>query len=208
MPTSQIQRRDKLALAAITLLEESGTQGMSTRKIAAAAGTSTMSVYSDFGSLGGLVAEIVDRGFAQLADAINSEQPSGNAFTDLGNVFAAYREFALRHPNLYRVMFAVESVDGHIRSGEELRQGGDVFMLGYEVMQPVIKRGNFEAPGRSSIEMWGAAHGIVLLELAGYLDVLFGTQPTLLRTQLGKLLIGNGCDAAGVWEALEASRLP
>src|ERR1700747_2477742 len=51
--TSQTQRgvRDELLHAAVALLNEHGPDALQTRKVAAAAGTSTMAVYTHFGGM-------------------------------------------------------------------------------------------------------------------------------------------------------------
>ena len=60
--TSQPARtvREELLVAAAALLDEHGPDALQTRKIAAAAGTSTMAVYTHFGGMPQLIAAITD----------------------------------------------------------------------------------------------------------------------------------------------------
>lgn len=56
--------RDKLLHAAVGLLDDHGPDALQTRKVANAAGTSTMAVYTHFGGMRGLIAEIAQEGCA------------------------------------------------------------------------------------------------------------------------------------------------
>src|ERR1039457_1387353 len=58
--------RAALIEAAARLIAEGGPAALSTRRLATEAGTSTMAVYTYFGSMGELVREIVHDGFARL----------------------------------------------------------------------------------------------------------------------------------------------
>lgn len=55
--------RDKLLHAAVGLLDEHGPDALQTRKVASAAGTSTMAVYTHFGGMRGLIAAVAEEGY-------------------------------------------------------------------------------------------------------------------------------------------------
>src|SRR5690625_6894120 len=57
----------ELASAAVS---EGGSQGLSLRRLAAAAGTTTAAVYTLFGGRDGLVRAVVDEGFRRFADRL------------------------------------------------------------------------------------------------------------------------------------------
>ena len=66
--TSEIQRsvREDLLHAAVGLLDDDGPDALQTRKVAGAAGTSTMAVYTHFGGMRGLIAEVAEEGLRQF----------------------------------------------------------------------------------------------------------------------------------------------
>ena len=60
--------------AAVDLLHEHGPDALQTRKIAGAAGTSTMAVYTHFGGMRGLIAEVAAEGLRQFDAALAMPQ--------------------------------------------------------------------------------------------------------------------------------------
>lgn len=186
-------RRDELTRIALGLLESDGPEAVSTRKVAAAYGASTMAVYSEFGSLGGLVASIVDSGFAMLAEALRAVPASDDAVADLARLGAAYRSFAIARPHLYRVIYAVSPLAGHRREGDELLQGADAFAATQEWVRRCYRSGRFRegAPYAATFRFWTWLHGVVMVELAGYLAAMpeagdpVGELTRLLAASLG-----------------------
>lgn len=94
----------RLVEAAAAILGSVGPAGLTLRAVAAEAGTSTMSVYSRFGSMPGLVratlTEADDRLAAKLRDVPQTDDP----LFDLIAVGVAYLENARASPTLYAVM--------------------------------------------------------------------------------------------------------
>lgn len=72
--TSQTGVRDELLHAGVRLLDDHGPDALQTRKVAAAAGTSTMAVYTHFGGMRGLIAAIAEEGLRQFDVALTVPQ--------------------------------------------------------------------------------------------------------------------------------------
>ena len=68
--------------AAIALLDEHGPDALQTRKVASAAGTSTMAVYTHFGGMRALIAEVAEEGVRQF-DAALAVPQTADPVTDL-----------------------------------------------------------------------------------------------------------------------------
>ena len=111
--TSQTERnvRDELLHAAVDILNEDGPEGLQTRKIASAAGTSTMAVYTYFGGMPGLIAAIAEEGLRQF-DAAMTMPPTSDPVADLMATGIAYRRYAIERPHMYRLMFGSTSAHG------------------------------------------------------------------------------------------------
>ena len=111
--TSQTERnvRDELLHAAVDILNEDGPDGLQTRKIASAAGTSTMAVYTYFGGMPGLIAAIAEEGLRQF-DAAMTMPPTSDPVADLMATGIAYRRYAIERPHMYRLMFGSTSAHG------------------------------------------------------------------------------------------------
>ena len=169
----QPDRRRLLVAAALELLEANGPEAMTTRKIAARVGTSSMAVYTDFGSMGGLVAAVVQEGFDQLASAMRAVPVTADPVADLWRLALAAREFARHHHHLYAVMFAAQAPGGYRRTGDELLQGIETFQALVEFSRRAIDSGRVTAaePLPVAIQLWMVFHGMIMLELAGYLEL-------------------------------------
>src|SRR3984957_18757106 len=111
--TSEIQRsvREDLLYAAVGLLDDDGPDALQTRKVAGAAGTSTMAVYTHFGGMRGLIAEVAEEGLRQF-DAAQTMPQTTDPVADLFVTGAAYRRYAIERPHMYRLMFGSTSAHG------------------------------------------------------------------------------------------------
>lgn len=94
-----------LITAAHAILETSGPEALTVRRIAAEAGMSTMNVYSRFDGKNGVIDELYADGFRRLAAKLEAVPSTGDAIDDILRVMSAYRQFAIDNPTYYRVMF-------------------------------------------------------------------------------------------------------
>ncbi|MFD3459184.1 TetR/AcrR family transcriptional regulator [Nocardia fluminea] len=209
MPARQLDpdMRARLLEAAARLLAEEGPSALSTRKVAAEANTSTMAVYTEFGSMAELVRAVVDEGFARLAARLTALQPTEDPVADLGRIVVAYRTHAHDNPHLYAVMYGTASLGGYRRSGGGLAQGRYTFDVHVEFTRRAIAAGRFRDDDAVAVatKIWTAVHGYIMLELAGY----FGQGSDGIRQNLVPMLldlfVGLGDDraaattSAGVW---------
>src|ERR1700722_18270166 len=111
--TSPTERnvRAELLHAAVAILNEDGPDALQTRKVAGAAGTSTMAVYTHFGGMNGLIAEVAEEGLRQFDAALTVPQ-TDDPVADLFVTGAAYRRYAIERPHMYRLMFGSTSAHG------------------------------------------------------------------------------------------------
>src|ERR1700723_2724168 len=105
--TSEIQRsvRDEMLHAAVGLLDDHGPDALQTRKVAGAASTSTMSVYTHFGGMRALIAAVAEEGLRQFDEALTVPL-SDDPVADLFVVGGAYRRYAIERPPMYPLRFA------------------------------------------------------------------------------------------------------
>lgn len=196
--------RQALIEAAARVLGEEGPAGLSTRKLAAEVGTSTMAVYTHFGSLAGLVAAVVDEGFARLAAHMSDIHRSEDALADLAQLAMAYRANALDNPHLYAVMFGSASLGGYRRSDAELDERNETFDALVTATRRAMDAGQL-APGDPvdvAGQLWSALHGYVMLELAGFMREDAGAAERVLWPLLANLA---GALRAGLTSGPEAS---
>jgi AcrR family transcriptional regulator len=205
---SPSNRREELTRIALELLEAEGPEAVSTRKVAAAYGASTMAVYSEFGSLGGLVESVVDQGFRLLEAAGRSVPATDDPVADLVTLARAYVAFGRAHPHLYRVIYAVSPLGGHRRTGEELLQGAGAFAAWGETMARAYRAGRLSRgrPYDATVQLWLALHGQVLAELAGYLDEMRMPEEPLADGVVHAVVVAYGDAPEAATASIAAAR--
>lgn len=159
-----VDRRTVVA-AAIKVLRDEGPSGLTVRRLAEVVGVSRQVVYTQFGSLGGLIDVLYREGFAQLR-ASGTEIDSGlNGIELVVAAALAYRRSALERPELYRVMF-----ERPFREFVPSPESRSVALAAFEpLVEAVVSSGRESGEARDlALTLWGAIHGLVHLELQGY----------------------------------------
>lgn len=165
--------------AAVGLLNDHGPDALQTRKVASAAGTSTMAVYTHFGGMRGLIAAVAEEGLRQF-DAALSVPQTADPVADLLLIGAAYRRYAIERPHMYRLMFGSTSAHGinapagnvlslSVAEAEQLHPS---FAHVVRVVHRAMTAGRISIDPADVVataaQFWALIHGFVLLELAGY----------------------------------------
>ncbi len=163
--------RPALIDVAARLLAYEGPKSLSTRRIAAETGTSTMAVYTHFGSMSGLVREIVHEGFVRLQGFLTQVKQTDDPVADMALLGRAYRHAAVANANLYAVMFGGASLAGFSLTEEDRQHGRYTMADVVECAGRCVAAGRFAVadPELITHQMWIATHGLVTLELGDYL---------------------------------------
>jgi AcrR family transcriptional regulator len=188
IPEPEVKQR--LIEAAARLLADEGPAGLSTRKLAAEVGASTMAVYTHFGGLPELVRAVVREGFARLADHMSAVPETDDPLLDLAALGDAYRANALENPHLYAVMFGTASLGGYRLHDDELGEGRYTFDMLVAATRRCMDAGVFRPGDPEAVagQLWSAVHGFVMLELAGYLAA--DREPDAVDEVLNPMLTG------------------
>ena len=117
-----------LLTSAADILESEGPDGLSVRRIAAAAGVAPMGVYNHFESKFGIVEALYVQGFQRLADAMAAMGEIDDPAEALLVGARAYRALALAHPMAYQVMF-LRAVPGFEPTDHALGRLGQLRVL-------------------------------------------------------------------------------
>jgi AcrR family transcriptional regulator len=198
--TSQAERnvRAQLLAAALEILDKDGPDALQTRKIASAAGTSTMAVYTHFGGMPALIAAVAEEGLGQF-DAALTMPATSDPVADLMATGVAYRRFAIERPHMYRLMFgstsahginapahdvltlSVAEINDHYPSFAHVVRGVHRCMLAGRITEGSAS--DDATVVAIAARFWASIHGFVMLELAGY----YGAQGSALGPVLGAL---------------------
>ena len=207
--TSQAERnvRAELLHAAVQILNEDGPDALQTRKIAGAAGTSTMAVYTHFGGMSGLIAAVADEGLRQF-DVALTMPPTSDPVADLMATGIAYRRYAIERPHMYRLMLGSTSAHGINAPAHDLltltvAEINDHYPSFAHVVRGVHRcmlAGRI-AEGSASddatvvaiaAQFWSSIHGFVMLELAGFYGAQGSAVGPVLASLMANLLVSLG----------------
>ncbi|OBK56602.1 TetR/AcrR family transcriptional regulator [Mycobacterium kubicae] len=207
--TEQIERsvRDELLHAAVSLLHADGPDALQTRKIASAAGTSTMAVYTHFGGMRALIAEVAEEGLRQFDTALTTPQ-TDDPITDLLATGIAYRRYAIERPHMYRLMFGSTSAHGInaptsnvlTLTVAEIERRYPSFAHVVRAVHRSMRAGRITVGSADDDQVvvstagqfWALIHGFVMLELAGFFGDDGVAVDPVLTSMTTKLLVALG----------------
>jgi AcrR family transcriptional regulator len=148
VPSRSARAREVVAVAR-RLLEEEGAATLTMRRLADRVDIRAPSIYKHFPDKAALEAAVIATG---LEDAAAVFEAAAETATDpLPALAAAYRQFALDHPHLYRLMNSGPLPRQHLPPGLEDRTAA-----------PLLRVAGSRARARA---LWAFAHGMVMLEL-------------------------------------------
>ena len=159
--------RARLLDHAAALVFDGGVDALSLRRLAADVGTSTTAVYSLFGNKAGLLESLYREAVRRFGERMGEVAPSDEPDADIVRLGLAYREYALREPHLYTIMFARKPGDfDAVRedAAATIAPLVDAVVRGQlaGILRPVPAE-------RIALSCWGIAHGLVSIELTGSL---------------------------------------
>jgi AcrR family transcriptional regulator len=154
--------------AAEALLEESGPEALSVRKIAERARVAPMGLYTRFDGKFGVVDALFCEGFTALGATMREHAADPDPLAGFMAAGIAYRSLALAHPARYGLMF-LHAVPGHTPSAEAIATADDAFRALVDVVRRGVDMGVLVArdPVEMAQQVWAACHGWVSLELGG-----------------------------------------
>lgn len=168
---SREEIREMALQAAEALLEQEGTAGLSTRRIAAAIGYTVGSLYLVFENLDELVIQVNARTLGQLGEsldhAVSRHRDPLAAVRELGR---AYTRFAAEHPSRWALIF-----DGRSTPLPALPDwyGREITALFGRVERLLAVYAPYRSPQERALAarvLWSGVHGVCTLALAGKLD--------------------------------------
>lgn len=199
--------RDSVLDAAIEIVVEDGAPALTVRRLATAANTSTMAVYTHFGSLRGVADAVVDHGFDLLGRTMTSLPRSGDPLTDLFGIALAYLSFARTQPRLYALMFEHSAARRSVRRRGAAHHDDAAFAMFLAALtapehDPDAGPDGFGEQRRAlAAELWSALHGNAMLQIAGHLTT--ESADAVAHSLLVTLAVGNGIDRVDATAALD-----
>ncbi|WP_405488752.1 TetR/AcrR family transcriptional regulator [Nocardia sp. NBC_00511] len=143
------ERQRQIAAAARALLDDRGPEALTMRNVAEALGIKAPSLYKHVPDKTALETLVVADAFAELADALETAAAQG-----LPELARAYRDYAVTHPHLYRLM-----------NYRPLRR--DLLPDGLEAASARPLAAVVGGDPDLARALWAFAHGMVSLEIDG-----------------------------------------
>jgi len=183
--------------AAVSLLASEGPESLTTRRIAAEAGTTTMTLYSRFGDKRGIEHAVAFEGFTRLADAMAGATGGPRApLEKLVAVARAYRRFAIDNPALYRVMFqrTLSDTEPDPRTHEA---GARAFGTVVACVETYGATRPLDADSATvATRVWAMCHGVCSLEL-DRIGVFADTTDAFFAESIRAVVRGHHSEASG-----------
>ncbi|MFI6172187.1 TetR/AcrR family transcriptional regulator [Nocardia sp. NPDC051052] len=195
-------RRAQLIEASIQLLEQVGPEGLRARTVAAEIGVSTMAVYTYFGGMNELLEAVAAEAFARFG-AVLAVPDTDDPVADFFVAGAAYYSYALANPQRYRLMFGLVSPQttrpaarnlSTSTAPAEFASGTTSFNQMLHVVEQMVEAGRIRADPVADVagRLWSLMHGVVLLEITGYLGGAGQAVTDILGPATVDLLVGMG----------------
>lgn len=171
--------------AAEELLAESGTDGFSMRRLAAACGCTAATIYHYFRDKPGLIATVLDARLDRLVAELQALSPTGDAAERVRDVSRAFAIFAQRNPGHYQLL--VEQVRDNVPESPARERLVRIFA---DSLQALVDRGQLREADFEVLRqgVWSLIHGFILLQATLPGDEW---EPDLLDRSLDALIRGS-----------------
>lgn len=144
-------RAAEIVAAARRILEEEGPEALTMRRLGDSVSMQAPSLYKHFPSKAALTSAIIDSALFDIGGVLHDAVRRAGPGEPVASLLSAYRDEALGHPDLYRLVTSGSLDRDRLSPGLE-EWAGEPFFL---------------ATGDSSVAqaLWSFAHGMVILEL-------------------------------------------
>jgi AcrR family transcriptional regulator len=188
-----------LVEAAARVLAEEGPAALTSRRLAAEIGSSTMAVFSRFQSMAQIRWAVREEAFARLNARLDALPASEDPVADLVAAGAVFFASGVANHHLYRAMFLDPPP-------QDDNLGAGTFERLVALIRRCVAAGRFPAAQESLVPVWAAQlwsmrHGLVTMTVA---ELLPGEQARFVLDDMTyRLLVGYGDDPARARRSIE-----
>lgn len=202
------QVRVQLVEAAAQLLATGGRDAVTARRVASAVGASTQAVYTHFGGMDELLAEIWREGFRRFGRALDEPAVTSDPVADWMAQGWGYRRFALRDRHLYRVMFGDGLAAFRLNDERDREAATGTFLSLLTRIERCVEAGRWQVDDLYTAGelVWITVHGHCTVELTGYFEHLERDPARTYEAALAHMSLGFGDDPAQSTDSLRRAR--
>lgn len=166
--------KESLLSTALHIVDTEGFDAITLREITQRLGTSRSAVYRHFESKEALMKGVIEQGYAQLDELFTPIFRDKNRSVEerFELMSRAYLQFAIEHPNLYRLLFGEryrEEREGICDYRDETQATGLYALIGLLLEaqeEGSVKKGD---PMIQAATIWASVHGLASLLIDGHL---------------------------------------
>lgn len=164
------QMRQTILDQASILLAESGPEGLSMRKLSQRVGASTIVLYTHFRDKPAILDELFVEGFERLRHDLVQVPYNDDPMQQVMELGRAYRRSAVANATYYQLMFS-RCVPGFDPSPASRLASKQAFTILLKAVRRCIDEKHVAPadPVETAHTLWGTLHGLISLELFGYL---------------------------------------
>lgn len=189
---SNLSTEQRIRRTALRLLEKSGPEAVTMRRIARANGITPMAIYHHFATREALLKAVVDAEFGEFLDMVGKQPVYGSPGEQIVHALDGYMDYALTRPRIFDYVFGKPREDAR-RFPDDFRAGRSPTLnpLAAAVaawMQAEVIRN--DDVWEVTLELWAHVHGYVALYRAERFNLLPEEFKTLVHRSLTRLLRG------------------
>ena len=183
---------DRIAQAALAILEAEGPGAVSMRRVADAVGITPMAIYHHFANREELLNTITNQQFATFLSYIEKRPMRGSPEAQLISAMEAYIDYALDRPRIFDYVFS-QPRPGARRYPDDFRARRSPTLNPIaDAVNAAMRSGLLRKDDvwEVALELWAVTHGYVTLHRAGRFNLPEKEFRALVRRALRRLIHG------------------
>ncbi|MBR2750851.1 MAG: TetR/AcrR family transcriptional regulator [Clostridiales bacterium] len=181
--------RQALIDAGVKIINESGEENLSLRKVAALCEVSHAAPYSHFKDKEELVeaikAHVTGQFMTELEKAVSEASSAEKALVDMGRNYVA---FFVRRPDYFKFLFSGQNIVAHIQPGKDYEEDYPPFVLLKETYQKYLAENKISRTKEEQevdiLKLWSSAHGLASIACMSGVEVSFDWEKKIATEEL------------------------
>ncbi|MBP5491603.1 MAG: TetR/AcrR family transcriptional regulator [Clostridiales bacterium] len=181
--------RQALIDAGMKIINESGEETLSLRKVAALCEVSHAAPYAHFKDKEELIeaiqSHVTDQFMKELEKAVNEAPTSEKALVDMGRSYVA---FFMRRPDYFKFLFSGQNIVAHIQPGKDHPEDYPPFVLLKNTYLDYINENGIKRTKDEQevdiLKLWASAHGLASIACMSGVEVSFDWEKKISTEEL------------------------
>ena len=176
--------RQALIDAGIKIINESGEESLSLRKVASACQVSHAAPYAHFKDkdelIGAIKSSVTEQFMEELTDAVNGASNTEQALVEMGK---HYVSFFIRKPDYFKFLFGSQNVIAHTSPDKSFDEDYPPFVLLKDTYLKYLKENKLKKSKEELeielLQLWATAHGLASIACMSGVETTFDWEEML-----------------------------